>query len=95
MTDWFDNEQAMREGWAVSQTSGTDDERDARVERLDELEKFETDAQAWAHVLRCANEMSIYHVNALRFVFERNASEKAAILAYAYGENVPVPEEGL
>lgn len=93
MTDWFDNEQAMREGWAVAQTSGNDDEGDARIERLDEAEKFETDDQAWAHVVRCANEMSIYHINALRFVFERNPSEKKAILDWAETMGIPVPEE--
>lgn len=76
MQPMFNNITAIREGWCISQTIGTDDEGDFRLERIDELEIFEHDEDAWGYVSKKALcEGSRYHIEALRFIRDRNPTE--------------------
>lgn len=79
----FDNSQAMSEGWAVFHTTGTNDDGDFRIERLDEEAIFADDQAAWDHVIEKAAQCSAYHQNALRFIRRHNETEFALLVIRA------------
>lgn len=84
----IDNDAAMAEGWALSQTSGTDDAGSLRIEHLDEAGVFETDPDAWVHVLSRARGGSKLHLAALRQVKENNETEFERLCHCAFGMGI-------
>lgn len=79
----FDNTQAMREGWCISDCGSYHDTlgnpRPYQLQRLDELEVFDGDQEAWAFVKQKANEGSEYHKSALNFLCAHAPHEYAQI----------------
>ena len=82
----FDNTIAMREGWAISSCSGTENGDIWRLERLDEVGIFENDADAWKHVWHLAINGSLYHTDALNFLYENQRNEYNLIASHDKGE---------
>lgn len=84
MKQTFDNTRALQEGWAVSETTGTHDDGDYRIERLDHSRIFLSDDDAWTHVInQGVFAENRYHLSALRFVWEHNPTEFDRIEAHA------------
>lgn len=76
------NEYAMVEGWAIFFTTGTEDEGDYRIERLDESEKFASDSAAWMHIYNGAQRGNPHHQRALDFIEMNNPTEYQRIMAW-------------
>lgn len=80
----FDNTPNATEGWAIFQTTGTDDIGDWRLERNDEEEKFDSDLQAWEFVLKKALwDLSEHHQKAIAFLARHNSDEYERIEGHA------------
>lgn len=75
----FDGSQAEREGWNIFETTGTLDEGDLRLERVDEAAIFQDDLEAWSFVYARAAEGSEYHRTALSIIAADNPTEAAQI----------------
>lgn len=73
------NDQIMSEGWAIRNTTGTDDVGDWRIERDDELALFPNDQAVWRHIHEQAIAKSRPHRKALMFIAFNNATEWAAM----------------
>lgn len=76
---FFDNEQALKEGWALFDDCGEGDLNSfdvPRIERLDEEEVFQSDPEAWSWILRrLFEDNSPYHAAALLHTRHKNPVE--------------------
>lgn len=80
----FDNRRAMLEGWAICQTTGTNDDGDWRIERIDHSRIFLSDNDVWTHVINQAVFVhDLYHLSALKFIEVNNWTEFERIEAHA------------
>lgn len=80
------NQIVSAEGWAIFLTPNeSTDEKPSRyqLQRSDEMEVFTDDGEAWAHVLHCACERSIVHLDALALLRDHAHIELARLLATA------------
>ena len=73
-----DDEIATSEGWGVFDSAGSDG-GPWQIQRIDELEMFPSDDEAWVHVWTRAAEGSPVHRRALDYVREHNPPEYEAI----------------
>lgn len=80
------------EGWDVFQTLGTEDVGDLRIERIDELEVFANDYEAWVFVAQRSIEGSERHTAALITVFKNNPTERQNILDYLDTLGILLPD---
>jgi hypothetical protein len=71
---FFDNSQAVREGWSIFDCSGSDNGR-WQLQKCDDSDKCSTDLVAWDHVRTAADAGSEYHASALKFLEQHNPDE--------------------
>lgn len=74
----FDNVQAFREGWSIFECGGSDS-GPFQLQRVDDLEVFPSDDEAWTYVINKAREGSAYHKGALDYLREHNPTEIASM----------------
>jgi hypothetical protein len=70
----FDNHQSASEGWVVADCDGSEN-GPWQIQKVDEMDVFKSDCDAWAHVVQAAKNGSAYHQAALDFVAEHNPIE--------------------
>lgn len=80
----FDNGQAYMEGWSIFECWGSDN-GPFQLQRVDELEEFPSDDEAWTFVIGKAREGSAYHKGALDYLRAHNPMEIVA-MTKAHGE---------
>lgn len=84
-TPFFDNTQAMAEGWAISECLGHD--LPWQLQQMDDKEEFpnpfQGDGDAWTFVITKAAEGSDYHKDALRFLRDHCAEEFEDLVIHA------------
>ena len=75
----YDDNAAMAEGWAIFDADGSVQNKDGRspfqLQRIDEMEKFDGDIEAWRYVIDRAKEGSLLHLGALRFLAAESPGE--------------------
>lgn len=81
METYFNDDQAMSEGWIIAECYGSEN-GDYQLQRIDEDEKFKSDDEAWLYVYKKAHEGSSYHQQALMFLNDNNPQEYQALIKY-------------
>ena len=76
----FDNTQAHKEGWCISECHCSSN-GPYQLQRDDDLGWFPTDGHAWIFTRNKAAAGSEYHIAALDFLKRENPQEYAAIMA--------------
>lgn len=84
----FNNIRAMAEGWCVSEC-GAHEDGPWQLQKLDDTDVFEDDAEAWEHV-RSLAPTSPYHQSALDFLREHSPEEWDRVTTYVAPVNVVV-----
>lgn len=87
----FDNTQASGEGWVIAECPGAEDGL-WQMQRLNG--PFETDGDAWLHVVQQSEDGSPYHTEALDFLRRNNPREHAAIRRFVAGGRTPAISDG-
>lgn len=80
----WNNEQAGKEGWCISDSSGSEN-GPWQLQRVDEYEKFPSDDEAWLYVHGKAAKGSKYHQSALDYLKTANLKEYVAIQKFCGG----------
>ena len=88
----IDHELNSTEGWDVFVAIGTEDVGTLRIERIDELEIFANDYEAWVYVARQSIQGSGRHIAALIEVFQDNPTERTNILDYLLTLGMVLPD---
>jgi hypothetical protein len=70
----FDNTQAESEGWSIFVCFGSENGQ-FQIQRIDEMEVFSSDDEAWELVVSKARSGSEYHRSALQYLRESNPIE--------------------
>jgi hypothetical protein len=78
-TPTFDINQAVDEGWCISECHGSEN-GPWQLQKCDERDKFMNDMQAWRHVVDYAEAGSEYHQKALQFLQDHNPVEYDCII---------------
>lgn len=68
----LDDKSAEKEGWCISLCSLVSGEEEYQIQRLDELEIFESDEDAWKFIVEKANSGSELHKKAIKFMENHN-----------------------
>lgn len=88
----IDHELNSLEGWDVFAAIGTRDIGTLRIERIDELEIFASDYEAWVFVAQACIQGSGRHTAALIEVFTDNPTERREIIDYLMTLGIVLPE---
>ena len=75
----YSKEAALAEGWCIFETIGTMDEGTVRLEKVDEAERFNSDAEVWTHVIKSAAMGRRLHIGALEIIRAENPTEWARL----------------
>lgn len=81
----FNNEQANNEGWGIFDCDGSENGR-WQLQRCDEMGVFNSDADAWAHVVAQADAGSSYHHGALQWL-QANAPQEWSLIKHTHRLN--------
>ena len=81
MIGYFDDAQAVAEGWSIVETDGSEN-GPYQLQKIDEYDKFYSDDEAWIHVFMRAYLGSAYHQQALAFLDDNNTAEYRALVDY-------------
>jgi len=81
---WTDehSEQAMKDGWSIF-NGGSDNHPDYQLQRVDEMERFHCDEEAWLHVTAQAQGGDKLCRQAMAFLHERAFKEHRSVWVYS------------